>query len=120
MKKANERSYSIIIPMTKQKIVEDVADAMTKHFGGVTIFPSVRGYWRRKGQSVYDENIMLFSARDLKKGQSPVAIFQNDWRFMRELAKEIARKTGQESIYIEQDIIRDVEFVSRKKLKRME
>jgi hypothetical protein len=109
----NERTFKIIIPISKREEMEKVADKMVSHFEGVTIFPMIRGYWKnpKTKQAVYDDNFLLVSARDVRAGQDHRLIFKTDWEFMHDLAKETATKLDQKSVMIEQDIIRDVDFV---------
>lgn len=117
----NERDFKIIIPITKQELIDYTARKMSEHFGGVTIFPIVRGYWwdKERGEMVKDDNILLFSSRDLDDVKSPYYRLELDREFMKELAEDIRKKTEQKSIWIEEDIIRDVHFIEAKSKERL-
>jgi hypothetical protein len=108
----NERVFKIIIPKTDKEEMEEIADEMTKKFGGVTILPFTLGYWKDEtGKVFYDENYIIQSARTISQGQDHLKIFGNDWNFMRELADKAGSMFNQKSVMIEQDIIRGAEFV---------
>jgi len=117
---ANERVFKIIVPITEQSRIEDISGKMTNRFGGATILPLTRGFWLSNGKPVYDDSVMIFSARDIKEGQDHIRIFREDWDFMKNIAGEVGRDLKQEAVYVEQDIIREVEFVPPAPYKKME
>jgi hypothetical protein len=112
-RKPNERVFKIIIPKTgDREDMEDVADEMTKRFGGVTIFPFTIGYWRDPtGKVVYDDNYIIESVRTVREGEDHIATYNADWKFMHNLADIAGSKFNQQEVMIEQDIIRGAEFV---------
>ncbi len=115
-----ERDFKIIIPITSQKNIKSVAKRMSKRFGGVTMHPLVRGYWvDAKGKLVFDDNILLFSSRDLQGVVKKKALLKKDRKFMENLAQSIGRKTRQEAIWIEEDLVKDIRFISPKKLRKV-
>ena len=108
----NERVFKIVIPKTNQEDMEEVADEMVRQFGGVTIFPFTIGYWKDpQGNTIYDNNYIITSARTIQRGQDHLKIFGADWNFMHDLASKSASQFGQQEVMIEQDIIRGAEFV---------
>lgn len=112
-RKPNERVFKIIIPKTgDREDMEDVADDMTKRFGGVTIFPFTIGYWKDPtGKVIYDDNYLIESVRTVQRGQDHIAVYNADWNFMRNLADRAGSIFSQQQILVEQDIIRGAEFV---------
>lgn len=111
--KPNERVFKIIVPIWKQEVIEGIAKRMSHRFGGVTIIPMTRGFWTKDGRNIYDDSVLMFSARDIKHGDDHRMIFANDWRFMEGLAGDVGRIMGQDAVYIEQDIARDVAFIPK-------
>jgi len=111
-RKPNERVFKIIIPKTNQEDMEEVADEMTKRFGGVTIFPFTVGYWRDPtGKVIYDNNYLIESVRTVERGKDHIAVYNADWNFMRNLADKAGSIFDQQSVMIEQDIIKGAEFI---------
>lgn len=111
-RKPNERVFKIIIPKTDREDMEEVADKMTQRFGGVTIFPFTIGYWRDPtGKVIYDDNYLIQSVRTVERGQDHIAVYNADWGFMRDLADRAGSIFDQQSVMIEQDIIRGAEFI---------
>lgn len=111
-RKPNERVFKIIIPKTDREDMEEVADKMTQRFGGVTIFPFTIGYWRDPtGKVIYDDNYLIQSVRTVQRGQDHIAVYNADWGFMRDLADRAGSIFDQQSVMIEQDIIRGAEFI---------
>jgi len=115
-----ERDFKIIVPRTSVKNIEFVAKNMSHQFGGVTLHPQIRGLWvDAKGKLVADNNIMFFSSRDFEGRKNREKILRDDRKFMKKLALDIGRKTKQDAIWIEEDIIKDVSFVHIPKNKRL-
>jgi len=111
-RKPNEREFKLIVPLTEQKKMEEIATEMTKNFGGVTIIPFTRGFWLdSEGKAVYDDSVIMLSSRDIKRGQDHLNIFKKDWEFMQNLASKIAKELEQDTVFTQQDIIKDVELV---------
>jgi len=107
-RKPYESEFKVIIPRRK-KALNKAVRRMSDRFGGVTVM-KVKGAWLNdKGKTVYDNNYLLFSNRDLN-GKSP-SIMKFDRRFMEELGMELGKDTGEDEIWVEEDIIRDVDFL---------
>ncbi len=114
-----EREYKLIIPKwdneghkIKSEVIEKYAGEMSDKFGGVSITPSVLGCWKDKGKIQCEENIELVSGRDIPdttNGRSK--IFEEDKKFLRKLAKQIGTDLGQDSIYVTEDIVKDISFI---------
>jgi len=115
-----ERSYRMVLPKfdndghrIDNSRLEPYAVEMSRHFGGVTVYPTVVGcYVPKDGELHCEENALLESARDIPQEDRPRAdeIFKRDKEFMRRLADRAGREFGQESVFVEEDIIKDVEF----------
>ena len=92
---------------------------MSRHFGGVTVYPSVVGCYLPQGSNKLhcEENVLLESDRDIPPEERPVAdkIFSEDKSFMDSLADKAGKEFGQDSIFVDEDIIKDVEFREGKK-----
>ncbi len=115
-----ERDFKIIIPITNQKNIKSVAKKMSRRFGGVTMHPMVRGYWvDKKGKLVFDDNILLFSSRDLSGVARKKELLKQDRKFMEKLAQNIGAKTRQEAIWIEEDLVKDIRFIAPRRLRRV-
>jgi hypothetical protein len=118
-----ESEFKIIIPRN-QTALKKAVQKMSDRFGGTTVFP-VRGAWWDKEDKriIYDKNYLVISNRDLNpegKTISP-SIMKFDRQFMEGLARELGTDTKQKEMWIEEDIIRDVEFIiiPRQKLKEV-
>jgi len=112
-----EREFKIILPKHDRgghrlstEVIKDYADKMTEHFGGVTVIPSVLGCYEseKTGRVECEENTIMMSARD----SSDESVIEKDVKFMNDLAKNAGEIFGQESIFIEEDIVKDVSFVA--------
>jgi hypothetical protein len=108
-----ESEFKIIIPKNRTALTKTIKK-MSDRFGGTTVFP-VRGAWwdKETKKIVYDNNYLILSNRDLNpegKLMSP-NIMKFDRQFMEGLARELGADTKQKEIWIEEDIIRDVEFI---------
>lgn len=122
MPRMNERDFKIILPVAEQAVIDKAAIKMSKQFGGVTMQPLVRGLWLDdKGKLVKDDNILLFSSRDLTGVPRKRQVLIKDRKFMKELAHEFGRKLKQDAVWIEEDIVRDIQFIEpqRQRLRRM-
>jgi len=109
--KPEERDFKIILPVAEQTIVDEASKKMSKRFGGVTMLPIVRGIWVDKtGKLIKDDNIMLFSSRDLDKVSNPERMLEQDRVFMDGLAREFGRKLKQDEIWTEEDMV-NIEMV---------
>jgi hypothetical protein len=107
------RDFKLIIPITAQENIRDVERKMTEHFGGVSAFPLVKGYWSDpKGKLYEDENILLSSVRDYSKSEHPYIQLHQDEEFMQKLAQDIGEKTNQQSIFVEEDLVAKCSFVN--------
>jgi hypothetical protein len=107
------RDFKLIIPITAQENIRDVERKMSEHFGGVSTFPLVKGYWVDPDthKLVEDENLMLSSVRDYSKQEHPYTKLHQDEEFMESLAKEVGAKTHQKSILVEEDLVAKCTFV---------
>ena len=119
-RKPLESEFKVIIPRN-QKALGKTIRRMSDRFGGATVFP-VRGAWWDKDikQIVSDNNYLVFANRDLNpKGKPKLSpnIMKFDRQFMKELGIELGQDTKQKEIWIEEDIIRDVEFLTIPKQK---
>lgn len=109
--KPEERDFKIILPVAEQQLIDDASMKMSKRFGGVTMLPILRGIWiDKKGKMVKDDNVMLFSSRDLDNISNPEKMLEQDRVFMDNLAKEFGRKLKQDEIWTEEDIV-NIEMV---------
>jgi len=118
----NERDFKIILPVASQGMIDHAAVRMSNHFGGVTMQPLIRGLWLdQKSKLVKDDNVLLFSSRDLDDKKDKRKTLDSDRKFMKSLASEYAKRLKQDSIWIEEDIVKDVQFVkpTKRRLKRI-
>jgi len=107
-RQTNESEFKVIIPREKTALNKAVK-AMSQRFGGVTVM-KVKGAWLdKKGKTVYDDNYLLMSNRDLDGKSKNIMKFDRD--FMRELGLQLGKDTKQDEIWLEEDIIRDVTFL---------
>lgn len=119
-RKPLESEFKVLIPRN-QKALSKTIKRMSDRFGGTTVFP-VRGAWwdKEAKKIVYDNNYLVFSNRDLDPNGKTISpsIMKFDRQFMKELGTELGQDTNQKEIWIEEDIIRDVEFlkIPRQKL----
>ena len=110
-----EREFKVILPkydneghrINTDELKSD-ALKMARHFGGVTVLPSILGCYETNGELQCEENMMLLSVRD----SSDEGIMKKDRGFINSLAKDIGKRLGQESVFVEEDIIQDVSFVA--------
>lgn len=112
-----ESEFRLMIPRRKQA-KEEAVRAMSKRFGGVTVFPVLGAWINPRGKTVYDKNYMLFSTRDLE-GLKNGSILKKDKKFLEALGRKLGIETGQEQIWIEEDIIKDVELLKIPKLREV-
>lgn len=109
--KPEERDFKIMLPVAQQQLIDDASVKMSKRFGGVTVLPIVRGEWvDKKGKLVKDDNVMLFSSRDLDNVSNPERMLEQDRVFMDNLAHEFGRKLKQDEIWTEEDMV-NIEMV---------
>ena len=105
------RDFKIIVPIASQKILHDTENKMTHHFGGVSVFPIIRGYWLNKKHKLFeDENILMVSSKKYS-GKHQIMEHNKDERFMDKLAQDIGQKTHQEAILVEEELIGRIKFV---------
>jgi len=110
-----EREFKLVVPkfdndghrISTEKLKE-IALEMSKHFGGVSVFPKVLGCWEGKEGLECEENALLVSARD----SSDEKQFKDDMEFMKNLAKKVGNELGQEAVMLSEDIIKDVSFIA--------
>lgn len=108
-----ERDFKIIIPSTNSRNIIFVARNMSKQFGGVTLYPQISGLWiDATGKIVHDDNLMFFSSRDFEGRKDREKILDADRKFMKKLALNIGKKTMQDAIWVEEDIVDDVTFIN--------
>jgi len=116
MSRVNERDFKIILPVAEQGVIDKAAVNMSKHFGGVTMQPLIRGMWLdSRGKLIKDDNVLLFSSRDLNGLKDKKEVLKKDRKFMKQLADEFGKRLKQDAIWIEEDIVRDVQFIEPKK-----
>lgn len=122
MARINERDFKIILPVAQQGVIDRAAVKMSKQFGGVTMHPLIRGLWLdSKGKLVKDDNVMLFSSRDLQNVPNKQRVLTADRKFMKQLADEFGHKLKQDAVWIEEDIVKDIRFIEpqRQRLRGM-
>lgn len=120
MGRINERDFKIILPVAQQGVIDRAAIKMSKQFGGVTMQPLVRGLWLDdKGKLVKDDNVMLFSSRDLSGVPKKQKQLTKDRKFMKELAHEFGKQLKQDAVWIEEDIVRDIRFIEPQQQRRL-
>lgn len=119
------RDFKIVVPIASQRILRDAEKKMAEHFGGVSVYPIVRGFWvdtKSKAHRMYeDENLVMVSTKEYK-GQHPILEHQKDERFMDALAEDVRRKTHQKSIFEEEGLVGRVKFIEahpRRKLEKV-
>lgn len=120
-RRINESDFKIILPVAEQGIIDRAAIKMSKQFGGVTMHPFIRGLWADdKGKLIKDDNVLLTSSRDLEHIINRRKTLAADRKFMKELAHEFGKRLKQDAIWIEEDIVRDIQFIKTKqKLKKL-
>ncbi|MCD6467803.1 MAG: hypothetical protein J7L32_00605 [Thermoplasmata archaeon] len=111
LKEINDIKYSIIVPkydnsgrkIRVDKIAEKVKK-MARHFGGVTVIPSVLGCWEDdSGKLVCEENAEIYSIRDIDKNEKPSQISKirnEDTNFIVKLGEEIGKDLGQAVVMV--------------------
>ena len=112
-----ESEYSMTLPKydnsgrhVKPSILKKYAVKMAEQFGGVSVIPSILGCWVNDGKLQCEENIKLTSSVD----SSNPEVHVNALRFVRSLAKQAGKDTGQDSIFVTDDALNDVMFVKGK------
>ena len=112
-----ESEYSITLPKydnsgrhVKPTILKKYAIKMAERFGGVSVNPSVLGCWVNDGKLQCEENIKLTSAVDSPDQE----VHKEALLFVKSLAKQAGRDTGQDSIFVTDDALNDVLFVKGK------
>jgi hypothetical protein len=116
------RDFKIVVPIASQRILRDTEKKMAEHFGGVSVYPIVRGFWvdtKSKAHRMYeDENLVMVSTKEYK-GQHPILEHQKDERFMDILAEDVRRKTHQKSIFEEEGLVGRVKFIEARPKRKM-
>lgn len=108
LEKIDDIKYSIIIPKydnsgrkIKPEVIEKKVRKMARHFGGVTVIPSVLGCWEDEdGKLVCEENAEIYSIRNFEGDEDKTKIRLKDLDFVFDLAKEIGEELGQASVMI--------------------
>lgn len=107
----NDMKYSVVVPkydnsgrkIRADKIAEEVK-RMARHFGGVTVIPSVLGCWENDdGNLVCEENAEVYSIRNIDKDSTPqdtAKIRKKDTEFIVELGEKIGNDLGQAVIMV--------------------
>jgi len=115
----NDREYRVIVPKydnSGRKIraeeMEGLAKKMSEHFGGVTIIPSVLGCWvsERDKKLICEENVVFSSLRDSESVPNWEKQKREDETFIKNLAREVGTRFGQESVLISEDKV-EVDFI---------
>ena len=107
----NDIKYSVVIPKydnsgrkIRPEAIGDKVKKMARHFGGVTVIPSVLGCWENdKGNLVCEENTEAYSIRDVGKDMANSEISKirkKDTEFMVELGEEIGEDLGQAVVMV--------------------
>jgi hypothetical protein len=108
------RDFKLVVPISSQKILRDTEKKMAEHFGGVSVYPIVRGFWvdtKSKSHKMYeDDNLVMVSTKEYK-GEHPILEHQKDEHFMDELAQDVGRKTKQKEIFEEEELVGRVKFI---------
>ena len=107
MPKFIESDFKIVIPRHNRSAVNYARNKMINKFGGVTQSEAT-GYWKHKGRTIKDRNIILESA-DIKSKSSKV--LKNDRSFMKRLARSLLKRTSELEIMTEEEALRGLEFV---------
>ena len=108
-RKIDDIEFGIILPKYDNsgrkidpKFHEEIAEEMSKNFGGVTVIPTILGCWvGENGKLQCEENVLMFSIRDtesIEKGKNINEVINEDRKFMWELGKKAGKIFGQASI----------------------
>lgn len=103
----NDIKYSIMIPKydnsgrkIKAEVLEEKVKRMARHFGGVSVIPSVLGCWEDdEGNLICEENAEVYSIRNYESPED-VSKRKKDLEFVIDLAEEIGKELGQASIMV--------------------
>jgi len=114
----NDREYKLIVPKwdnsgrkIKAEELEEIGKKMSEHFGGVTIIPSVLGCWKTpEGKLQCEENVLFSSFRDSESVRDWERQKRIDEEFVRNLARRLGERFGQESVLIAEDKV-EVTFI---------
>jgi len=126
--KKEEREYRLILPKwdneghkIKADVIRKYAREMSDRFGGVTIIPSVLGCWIDEEKNfVCEENVELVSGRDIKDiPDGREKIFEEDREFIMKLGERAGRELGQYSVYVTENIVKDISEVPGEMKKRL-
>ena len=124
----NDVRHELIVPKwdnsgrkIKAEEIEDIAKKMANRFGGVTITPSVLGCWVSKETDslICEENTIFSSVRDSESVDNFERRKVEDLEFMKNLAKELGVKFGQEAIMSSEDVV-EVRFIEGRFKKELE
>jgi hypothetical protein len=106
------RDFKLVVPIASQKILRDTERKMIQHFGGVSVFPIVKGFWvDQKTHKMYEDDNLVMSSTKSYEGEHPIVEHQKDWKFMSDLAQEVGRKTHQKSMFLEEDLVWKCKFI---------
>jgi len=103
----NDREFRLIIPKydndlhkIKTEEVKEIAKEMSKHFGGVTVYPSVLGCWKdtETGKLQCEENIVITATRDSENTKNYEEQLKKDREKMEKLAEIYGKRFGQKSV----------------------
>ena len=127
-----EKEYTVIVPKydnsgrkIKTEIIKKYTHEFGKHFGGVTVIPSVLGCVvdKRTKKLQCEENIILMGNRDLDeyKGDEKKIkeVTEDDIKFIDRISRRIGRVLGQDSIMTTEDYV-DVDFEEGKRKEELE
>jgi len=106
------RDFKLVVPIASQKILRDTEKKMIQHFGGVSVFPIVKGFWvDQKTHKMYEDDNLVMSSTKSYEGEHPIVEHQKDWKFMSDLAQEVGRKTHQKTMFLEEDLVGKCKFI---------
>lgn len=123
-----DREFKLIVPekyakgrlkiVTPTSTIKKIEKTMASHFGGVSIYPRIKGFWYDKTSKkmVEDDNILFSSVKEYSKSKHPMTEHMKDERFMEKLAKEVGRKTKQKAMLVEEDLVGKCSIIPIKQL----
>jgi len=119
----NEKEFTLILPKfdnegnpISDSVLQDVAEKISKRFGGVTVIPDVLGCWHndKTNELQCENNARILVGRDCeskitkylmkKENKTCDEIMEDDSVFMKNLAREVGVELGQSGIFLTEDI----------------